>query len=479
MLVTLPLVDISGELSLVEAQLARQALIAFTLYTCPDYDVNWHHELVARKLDQVLAGTCRRLIILEPPQNGKSEQVSRRFPAYALGKNPDLRIIACSYDEEWSQSLSRDVQKIMSSPEYAALFPNVRLADGRDPLKRTQGYFDVVGGKGYYVASGIMGSITGRTADIGIIDDPVRNRADAESEVYRDRTWDQYKTAFATRQFGSEGAIVICATRWHEDDLVGRLLRLGAENAKADQWEVFSLEAIAETLPPYDPRRRGQALWPAKYSLLDLQQRRAGLGEYDWAALYQQRPAPSGGGIVKEEWFAGKFMDAAPVQAQRVRGWDTAGTEEGGDWTVGVRLAEADGVFFVEDVQRAQLGPNGVDQLIRVTAEMDGRACAQREEREGGSAGLAVVAARTRTLAGKDYEGVMLSGSKMTRLKPFLVQLEAGNVRLVRAPWNVDYVRELCGFPSLRHDDQVDATSCAFNALTLNLREAGDYGITV
>lgn len=461
----------------VRREVARRSLLTFTTYTNPTYEVNWHHTVVGAALDRVLAGQCRRLMILEPPQHGKSEQVSRRFPAYALGKNPDLRIIACSYDASWSQSLSRDVQKIMSTPEYATLFPGTKLAESRDPEKRTQGQFDVVGRRGYYIAAGIMGSITGRTADIGIIDDPVRNRADAESVTYRERTWDQYTSAFATRQFGQGGAIIICLTRWNEDDLAGRLLKLAAENPDADQWEVVSLPAIAETADQY--RQVGDALWPAKYPVAELKKRRAGIGEFDFAALYQQRPAPSGGGLFKDEWFAGKFLDAAPALMRVARGWDTAGTEDGGDATCGVKLGEEiakdpmtgkttpTGRFVVLDVAHARVGPDGVDKLIRLTAELDGKACAQREEKEGGSAGVAVIAARTKALAGYDYAGVQISGSKVTRSKPFRAQCEAGNVYLLRAPWNREYLTELCGFPTGKHDDRVDASSCAFNAVLL------------
>jgi predicted phage terminase large subunit-like protein len=191
------------------------------------------------------------------------------------------------------------------------------------------------------------------------------------------------------------------------------------------------------------------------------------LGPADYAAQYQQQPTPAGGALFKQEWFADKFVDAAPVDARRARGWDTAGTEGAGDWTCGVKIAEKDGRFYVEDVQRQQLGPNGVDALIRVTAEMDGQACVQREEKEGGSAGVAVIAARTKTLAGFDYAGVEISGSKVTRCKPFRAQCEAGNVRIVRGAWNAAYIHELCGFPTAKHDDQVDASSCAFNAVLL------------
>jgi len=416
-------------------------------------------------------------MIFEPPQNGKSEQVSRCFPAFILGRKPEARIIAVSYSDSLAQDMSRDVQKIIDSPAYRELFPETRLGEAKDTEKRTQGQFDIVGERGYYIGAGIMGSITGKTSDIGIIDDPIKNRQEAESEVYRNRVWDQYTSAFATRQFGSKGSIILCLTRWHEDDLAGRLLRLAAENPDADQWEVLSFPAIAEVAEKY--RHVGDALWPSKYPHSELKKRRATLGEYDWAALYQQRPAPSGGGLFKSEWFAGRVLDAPPALMREARGWDTAGTEGGGDWTVGVKIGEefkkdeatgkisSTGRFVILDVQRQQLGPSGVDGLIRSTAEIDGKACAQREEKEGGSAGVAVIAARTKALVGYDYAGVSISGSKVTRSKPFRAQCEAGNVWLLRGAWNAKYVEELSGFPTAKHDDQVDASSCAFNAVLM------------
>lgn len=251
------LVELDQQIDLFRAEVARRSLLAFTVYTNPDYEINWHHEVVAEALERVLDGICRRLMIFEPPQNGKTEQVSRRFPAYVFGKKPDTKIIACSYNASLAQDISRDVQKIMSTREYRVLFPETHLAEVRyekDPVtgrrthqeKRTQGQFDIVGKKGSYLAAGIDGPITGKTANIGLIDDPIKNRAEAESEIYRDRVWQWYKSAFATRQFGDQGAIILCQTRWHQDDLAGRILKLAEENAEADQWEVISLPAIKE-----------------------------------------------------------------------------------------------------------------------------------------------------------------------------------------------------------------------------------------
>lgn len=236
-----------------------------------------------------------------------------------------------------------------------------------------------------------------------------------------------------------------------------------------------------------DPRQPGDVLWPAKYPLAELTRRRAGMGEYDWSALYQQQPAPSGGGLFKETWFAGRFLDVAPALMRVARGWDTAGTEADGDWTVGCKTGEefvqdpttgvisSTGRFIVLDVVRKQLGPDGVDKLINATANLDGKLCAQREEKEGGSAGGAVTAARLKMLKGFDYAEVLTTGSKITRSKPFRAQCEGGNVWLLRAPWNDAYVKELCAFPTGKHDDQVDASSCSFNCVLLEPEPEPDF----
>lgn len=236
--------------------------------------------------------------------------------------------------------------------------------------------------------------------------------------------------------------------------------------------------SATDQISAFDRRQPGEALWPAKYPITELNKRRVMIGEYDWAALYMGSPTPSGGGLFKAAWFAGRILDAQPASMRVARGWDTAGTDGGGDWTAGVKIGEifvknpvtgvlaSTGTFIVLDVVRDQLGPNGVDKLIQLTADLDGT-CAQREEKEGGSAGLAVIAARTKMLIGKDYAGVNISGSKVTRSKPFRAQCEALNVYLLRAEWNAAYIKELCDFPTGKHDDQVDASSCAFNAVLI------------
>lgn len=471
------LVELQQRATAIKSELERRrgtsSLINFTSYTFPEYEVNWHHRVVANHLDNVLTGEIRRLMVFMPPQNGKSELVSRRFPAYALGKDPNLRFIATSYSAGLAHDMSRDVQKVMDTRDYRVLFPEARLASGSDSEIRTSEQFDLVGRRGYYRSAGVLGGITGKSADIGLIDDPIKNRAEAESETYRKNVWDWYISTFATRQFGNTGRIIICLTRWHEDDLAGRLLRLAAEDPNADQWVVLSFPAIAEgELHPQDPREQGEALWPSKYPLSNLRARKASAGTYDWSALYQQRPVPPGGGMFQREWFETVGDLPRNEKFAFCRSWDCAGTEpvagKDPDWTVGTLTARGitSEQYYIVDVIRVRKTAAKVDELIRVTATSDPAGTIIREEREGGSAGKSVINAHTKLLAGLDYEGVPATGAKTTRWRPFSVQCEAGNVKLLAGEWNRLWLDELTNVPYAQHDDQADSVALGFNTLS-------------
>jgi hypothetical protein len=289
---------------------ARTNLLDFTRFTMPEYRVNWHHRLICQKLDEFIEGKNKRLIIACPPRHGKSELVSRRFPAYILGRNPDAKIIACSYGSDLASLLNRDVQRIISSPEYAELFPDTKLNDAnvrstaQENYLRNSDIFEVVNHKGVYRSAGVGGAITGMGGDYLIVDDPIRSRADAESPAIRDKVWKWYSSTFRTRR-QKDASILITATRWHEDDLTGRLLELAKNNPDADQWEVINLPALSEEpLEEYDQRTGpGQALWPDEFPEVDLLSTKASSTVYEWLSLYQQRPSAAAGNLVKKEHF--------------------------------------------------------------------------------------------------------------------------------------------------------------------------------
>ena len=209
----------------IQKEKARRRLIDFTTFTKPDYEVNWHHRNIANVLDRMVSRELKRVMLFTPPRHGKSELVSRRFPAFILGKDPNASIIATSYNSSLASSMNRDVQRIIDSPKYQELFPNTKLIGTHEnPIGnylRNSTMFESVNYEGSYVSAGIGGGITGRGADFVIIDDPIKNRKDAESKTHRDAVFDWFTSTVYTR-LEKDACILITLTRWHEDDLAGR-----------------------------------------------------------------------------------------------------------------------------------------------------------------------------------------------------------------------------------------------------------------
>jgi hypothetical protein len=315
---------------------ARNSVLDFTLYTMPAYEVNWHHRLVCGYLDRFVAGDITRLMIFMPPRSGKSELVSRRLPAYVLGRNPEETVISASYGDDLAKRMNRDVQRIIDSEPYSALFPNTRL-NGANVRTVAQGswlrnsdIFEVVGHSGYYRSSGVGGAITGMGMTVGIVDDPIKNRQEADSPTYRQNVWDWYTSTFYTR-LAPGGRILLTVTRWHEDDLAGRLLELARSEQGSDQWTVITLPAVAEEpIATYDPRAAGDALWPDRWDIAELEKTKQTVGPRDWNALFQQRPRAAEGDIFNRVWWDGR--NRYQVGDSRLRNsavarwqfWDTA-----------------------------------------------------------------------------------------------------------------------------------------------------------
>lgn len=461
---------------LLQRRRGRRDLLFFTNYTFPQYRAEQVHALIARTLDRVLAGEIQRLMIFAPPQHGKSELVSVRFPAYWLGRRPDDPIILSSYGANLAYDKSRQARQIVESDEYHRLFPDVNT----DRDSRAVDHWTLDGRRGGLLAAGVGGPITGHGGKLGLIDDPFENWAQAQSRTIRERVWDWWRSTFRTRIW-EDGAIVLVMTRWHEDDLAGRLL---AE--QGERWEVLRLPAMAETqeqrdennkrigLPtgqrdPLD-RQPGEPLAPGRYSLDALELIKTDVGEMVWNAEYQGSPrAPEGNRI--KRWML-KIIEAAPAQAERVRYWDKAGTEGGGKYSSGVLLARTpERKYIVEDVVRGQWEALEREQVILQTAQLDAlkyrNTVKIRVEQEPGSGGKESAQNTVRLLAGFPIDVDKVTGAKETRWEPFLAQIQAGNVALLRGNWNVDFIEELTLIPNGTYVDQMDAGAGAFNKLAL------------
>lgn len=432
----------------------------------------WHdHNIrVGNVLQRVADDELKRVMLFEPPRHGKSEQVSRLFSAYYLQRHPDRWVGLNSYAAELAYTLSRAARENF-------LAGGGQLKEDAAAVK----HWEAQQGGGLW-AAGVGGPITGKGFHLGIIDDPLKNAEEAASETIREKQKEWYRSTFYTREEPA-GAIILVMTRWHEDDLAGWLLSEEQEDDEPERWHVVHFDAIKEAEPVEfpatctvepDPREPGEPLCAARYSLEKLGKIARRIGAYFWAALFQGRPRPKSGGLFK--WDAFKLADAIPVQGQRVRYWDTAGTEDGGDWSVGALLLKTpEGLFYVLDVARGQWSPHRKEEEILETTRADAAKYGRNGftvwlEHEAGIGGKERTQAVVRKLAGYKVGVEHVTGSKEARAEPFASQVEAGNVYLpADAPWINTFRRELCDFPHAKHDDQVDAASGAFNKLALQI----------
>lgn len=449
--------------------LARTRMMDFVTTVFPGYRVNWHHRLIAEKLEAVQRGEITRLMVSVPPRHGKSELVSRMFPAWALGRNPNEQVIACSYNDLFAKDFNRDVQRYMTGKTYPRIFPGTRLnernvvAVADRGARRNARQFDIVGERGSYIAAGVGGGITGKGATIGVIDDPIKNHADAYSETVRRAQLNWYTSTFLTRgegsfSMGGDMRVILCMTRWHEADLAGHLLEQMEDGG--DQWDIVNLPAILDCEPtPGDPRKQGEALWPEKYDVAALEKIRKRVGERDWNALYQQRPHDEAGGMFKAHWW--QRYDETPRLESVWTSWDMAfkGSNKS-DYVVGQVWGRARGCLYLLDQVRGQW------DFVRTVLEFRNMAArypqAMKHLVEDKANGPAVINALR-----KDIMGIIAvdpQGSKEARAAAVTPIVESENVYIPRkAHWVNGFISECSSFPRGKNDDQVDAMTQAIS----------------
>lgn len=456
---------------------------------------NWHIHELCDVLERVTFGDpdYERVIVNIPPGTLKSLIISVFWPAWVWARTGKKRFLAASYGQHLSIRDNLRVRSLIESEWFQGFWPLKLVEDQNTKTK----FITSVGG--WRIATSVSGPGTGEHPHYIIIDDP-HTAQQATSPAERQAAIDWFDQTISSRGSTSGVRIVLVMQRLHQEDLAGHLLAKGGwhhvcfpmryekctcptddpETLPEDQ-RCIGHKADPKWAPdPRDPRtEQGELLCPQVIDDKKVKQLENDLGEYGTAGQLQQRPAPEGGGLFKREWF--KFLDVRPALCRWTRGWDTAGSEGKGDYTVGSLVGEefewtlvdrkkqllSTGRIVVADVQRDQLGPDGVDKLMKVTATLDGKTIPIREEQEGGASGKAGVTSRAQRLVGWDYKAVSLGANKQVRAKPFRAQCEAGNVYLVRGDWNEEFIQELSNFPTGKHDDQVDATSCAFNSMIL------------
>lgn len=418
-------------------ELARRSLIDFTRATLPGYEPARHHHEIAERLEAVSRGEIERLMIFMPPRHGKSELASRRFPAWVLGREPGHQFIASSYNSDLATDFGREVREIVKLEEYRSVFPDVELkADDKaaNRWKTNHG--------GAYYAVGVGTAATGRGAKTFLIDDPFKDREEADSELRRGRVWDWYRSTAYTR-LAPGGRVVLINTRWHEDDLSGRLLE--AMDEGADQWEVLSLPAIDGD---------GNALWPGWYPIERLRAIEKTIGPRDWSALYQQKPAPEEGTFFQRDWFQ-TWTTATRPKAMRYYGTsDYAVTEGGGDYTV----HRVWGVDHLGDIYRVDgwRGQATADVWIDAKLDLIEKHRPAAWFGEGGVIQKAVEPMLRRRMRERNVfcriEWVSSIHDKATRARGFQARASMGKVWFEQGA----DLSEFLTFPAGRHDDEVD-----------------------
>ena len=394
-----------------------------------------------------------------PPRHGKSDHNSHWLPTWFLSWWPTRRVILASHTEELAAEFGRQTRDTVEEHQDSL---GIRVSHDR----KSAHLWSLTTGGGM-LCSGIGGKITGWGGDLMLLDDPIKNAKEAASDSFREHCWRWWTSTFRTR-FEPGATVVITLTRWHEDDVAGRIIE-HADPEDIDQYEVINFPAIAEDHDVLG-RRPGDPLWPWRFPLKTLRAIERDVGPYDWAAMFQQRPAPLEGGMFSMAKLRGAVVDEAPAEALEtvVRYWDRAATrKKTAARTAGVKAGFHEGILYVLDVALCQEEPKEVEELMKGTAKEDGRDVEVWIEQEPGSSGKTVFDHFAREVLPRySVRSDRPTGDKATRAKPLSAKVAAGNIRLLKGPWNRAFIEELAMYPNGRFKDQVDAAAGALDKLT-------------
>jgi predicted phage terminase large subunit-like protein len=447
---------------------ARDSLLDFTFMSMPDpddidnpeasrYKVRPHHRFIANALEDVISGNTPWLILSVPPRMGKSELVSRRLPAWFLGRDPYANVIVTSYGEELALDFGREVREIMLSPFYQQVFTGTHLRKGSRSAERLQ---TVEGGMGVF--TGIGGTITGRGADCLIIDDPIKDRVSANSRTIRNQQWDWFRDVAMSRLMGA-GRMVICMTRWHEDDIVGRITN--PRNPHYDpqfaaEWKVVNIPAFAEVNDPVG-RQPGEILWPERSPLKFLENQRR-INPSGFSALYMGRPAPPEGDFFKGDHLRTyNSMGALPKNLRMYAASDHAvSTEDSAN-------PSCMGVVGVDEEDNIWVLPDLVWRRMDSETQVESMLALIREHRplfwwaEKGHISKSIGPFLRKRMLEEGVYGTIIEKTpvkdKQTRAQSIQARMSMGKVFFPSfAPWWADAKDQLLNFPFSQEDDFVD-----------------------
>jgi predicted phage terminase large subunit-like protein len=443
--------------ALARIELAHRRLGDFVHRMMGDtYESPPHVRAICEHLEALEAREIERLIITMPPRHGKTLHMSQAFPAWYLGHRPSEHVILASYGAELAEQNSRRARGFLTDAQWPF---DTELSSESAAVGR---WHTTAGGG--VIAAGVAGALTGFGADLLVVDDPLKDRDEADSETIRERAW-RWLVEVALTRLHKDAVVLLGMTRWHEDDLAGRLLN----SAGADAWTVLSLPAIAEENDALG-RDEGEALWPDRYDLATLEAQRETMGSRAFAALYQQRPTPDAGGTFQRQWFEGRY-ERLPEGLRTIQAVDSAfKTGVANDYSVISTWTADDRFLYLVDVWRSRVEFPDLVHAIRRQAEIHEPQAVLIEDTAAGQSAIQVLQRETRF----PIVPAPAKGSKVSRAEAVSPLFEAGKVLLPKQSpaWLSDWIEEHVVFPNGRHDDQVDTTSLALDRLRPNFRSA-------
>ena len=470
--------------------LAKKRLAHFATFTGDEIELEWFHKEVYNVLDDWIAGKKKKVAIFMPPQHGKSRMSSVTTPAKILGDNPGAGIVVASYSDTLASRFNRDCQDIICSKAYKSIYPKTILpSKGVDRTNelRNNSFFETIGYKGFFKSVSIGGPLTGTSIDFGIIDDPIKDRKQANSATYRETLWDWYNDVFKTRLHNDSSQLMLF-TRWHEDDLAGRLFNPKNEHYNAEEaaeWTIICLQALKEETNPFadalkldDPRQIDEALWETKHSAKRHIKSRE-INPTMHASLNQQRPAPASGNKIKKEWFDIKGPNELPFNPHTIKRdffIDGAFTDKvQNDESAQLSCTYYKGTLYIFNCHGVRkelyeylnyIGPwlkgAGYRPTSSVFIEMKasgyGFYSMLRSPQYGGH--------NCRKINNKT-----VAHGKMSRVENCQPILASGKVVLVRGPWMERFIDQCCSFPNDIHDDMVDVLAYAIHEYFIQNQE--------
>lgn len=454
---------------------ARENLWAFRRYMDPRMHIGWWPRQVSYHLQRFYMlwknGHRPKMLLMAPPQHGKSRGVED-FLGWFHGHEPDAKTIFASFSDDLGVKTNGVLQRIFDDEKYRLAFPDTQISplsggEGRRYIRTTK-LLEFLEHRGSFRNTTVNGQINGKTLNLGVVDDPIKGRAEASSLQMRDKAWNWLMDDFFSR-FDDLAGMIMTMTRWHLDDPGGRFLEKFPDTIVLR----YPAEATPESIKKNkEPRKVGEVLFPEFKSAAFIAERKAAYTAASWASLYQQSPIVAGGEMfpIEQIRIVGAFNRREIKKS--IRYWDKAGTRDAGKRTAGVLMHEMEsGQWLVEDVTKGQWDHYTREQRIKQVAEIDDANAINGirpdiwVEQEPGSGGKESAERTILNLKGHNCFADKVTGEKEFRAEPYAAQVQGGNIMILRKEWNKDFLDEHETYPSGRFKDQIDAAAGAFSKL--------------